>query len=246
MQKCILLISSLMLSALTAVAITVKPTAGGQLSTLVTNYGETTLNVTGVMDARDFAFIGEKLTKLTVINLEQATIAAYESDKPVLGPNRTFAANTIPAMALASHPTLERFTVPTSVTTIGLGALAGCPKLINVAFPDGLTNIDSYAFAGCPAYLIASLPQSLERLGDGAFMRCTALKTVKIKTTGTPAPLAIGDEAFMACSALTSITFSNKLTSIGHRALAGTMIKSLDLSGYTSLASVGDFAFATT
>lgn len=246
MQKYILLISSVVLSALTTAAITVKPTAGGQLSSLVTNHNETTLNVTGVMDARDFVFITDKLTSLTVINLEEATIAAYESATPLLGDQRIFAANAIPPMALAGHPTLERFTVPSSVTTIGQAALAGCSKLINVAMNDGLTAIDSYAFAGCPAYATATLPRSLQRLGDGAFLRCTGLKTVKLGTSGTDAPLAIGNEAFMACSALNAITFSNKLASIGHRAFAGTAIKALDLSGYTSMTSVGDYAFATT
>jgi len=60
---------TLLLAAVTTVgvhALTVQNTAGG-LSQLVDDTQITELTVTGTMDARDFLFITEKLTELTVL-----------------------------------------------------------------------------------------------------------------------------------------------------------------------------------
>ena len=84
----------------------------------------------------------------------------------------------------------------------------------------------------------------MTRLGDGAFTRCTSLTTVNLGSGTNATFFSIGDEAFLGCAALASITFNNRLLSIGKRAFAGTQIKALDLSGYTALETIDDYAFA--
>ncbi|MBO4871258.1 MAG: leucine-rich repeat protein [Muribaculaceae bacterium] len=244
MRKFTLFITGILLSTASAWGITVSPTAGGQLSTLVTDHNVTTLVVNGVIDARDFEFMGNQLKKLTNINLQAARIEAYNGEKPIFANQFAYPANTLPTMGLASHPTLQQITLPGSATTIGAGALAGCKQLTTVTCNDGLLEIDAFAFAGCTKLATFTIPKSVQRLGDGAFTRCSALTTVKLGTTGTPSTLTIGNEAFLGCSVLATISFNSKLASIGHRAFAGTKFKALDLSAYNQLANIGDYAFA--
>ena len=244
MRKFTLFITGILLSTASAWGVTVSPTYGGQLNMLVTDHNVTTLVVNGVIDARDFEFMAEKLKKLTNINLQAARIEAYSGEKPIFANQFTYPANTIPTMGLASHPTLQQITLPGSTIAIGAGALAGCKQLTTVTCNDGLLEIDAFAFAGCTKLATFTIPQSVQRLGDGAFTRCTALTTVKLGTTGTPSTLTIGKEAFLGCSALATITFNSKLASIGHRAFAGTKFKALDLSAYNQLANIGNYAFA--
>lgn len=243
MRKIFSLIATLVIS-FSAWAVTISPTAGGQVSTLVTNVNETSLTIVGVIDVRDFVYIGEKLTKLTTLNLERATIAAYTSDKPLLGNQYNYQAEVVPHMSLASLPALQTISFPTSATTIGMGALAGCINLKNVTIAPSTTNIEAYAFAGCSKITTITIPASVTRLGDGAFTRCTSLTTVNLGSGTNATFFSIGDEAFLGCAALASITFNNRLLSIGKRAFAGTQIKALDLSGYTALETIDDYAFA--
>lgn len=214
------------------------------MSTLATNANETSLTINGVIDARDFIYISQTLTKLTTLNLQRATIAAYASDKPLIANQYTYAANVIPVMALASHPTLKNLTLPTSATAIGTGALAGCKALTTVTMQQGLENIEAYAFAGCTSLSNVTIPASVSRLGDGAFTRCTALSGITLGDGIGAKTFTIGDEAFLGCTQLSKFEFNNKLAHIGHRAFAGTKIKALDLTAYNQLSTIGDYAFA--
>lgn len=243
MRKLFLLIAVLGFSFSTW-ALTISPTAGGQVSSLVTNVNETSLTINGVIDVRDFIYIDEKLTHLTTLNLQNATIAAYEAEKPLLGSQSSYPAGMVPHMSLASHPTLKTITFPTSATTIGMGALAGCTNLTTVSIASNITNIEAYAFAGCTKLTAITIPPTVTRLGDGAFTRCTALTTVNLGNSGSAVSFEIGDEAFLGCTALSSIIFNSNMIAIGKRAFAGTKIKALDLSGYIALQTIGDYAFA--
>ena len=242
MRKIFSIIATLIISFSTW-AVTITPTAGGQVSSLVTNVNETSLTINGVMDVRDFVYIGETLTKLTTLNLERATIAAYTSDKPLLGNQYNYEGGVVPHMSLASLPALQTITFPTSAKTIGMGALAGCKNLKTVTIAPNTTNIEAYAFAGCEKLTTITIPAAVTRIGDGAFTRCTALTTVNLGSGINATVFSIGDETFLGCSALTSITFNNRMVSIGKRAFAGTQIRALDLSGYTALNTIDDYAF---
>jgi len=75
------IISSVMLFATAPTTIAV-PSTGGGLSTAITSAGGdlntvTNLAVTGVLDARDFVTMRDKMPLLAVIDLSGTTIAAY-------------------------------------------------------------------------------------------------------------------------------------------------------------------------
>ena len=238
MRKILFLLAGVVI-ALSMEAQTVTSTAGG-LSALVTNHSTTSLTVKGVIDARDFKFMCEELTALSSLNLQSATVAAYESPEPLYGNITNYAANEVPAMAFAAHPSLTSVTMPSSATSIGMGAFAGCSLLNRITLFDGLSVVAPYAFSATNLVTV-TIPVTVSYLGVGAFSHCHALTTVKIGT-GTQVSLEVGDEAFLDCSALTTLSLGSHLTSLGARSLAGTAIKTIDLSQSTHLTHVGDFA----
>lgn len=240
MRKFILI--AILSASLCAVhAATVTSTPGG-LHQVATNVNETSLTVSGSIDARDFRYLADNFTALQTLDLQNVTIAAYQSTTPLFGNQYIYPGNAIPLMALADHQSLRQVTLPTSATSIEAGAFAGCKTLTTVTMGNALTAIGDHAFAGCPALVNVTLPASLQTLGGGAFLRCTALKTVKATSNGSTT-LRIGDEAFMGCSALTTVTLGAQLATVGARAFAGTGLKTLDLTGHGKLNAVGDFAF---
>ncbi len=241
MRKFIYMIAALTLSIAPAKGATVTTTPGG-LSQVATNTAETSLTVTGAIDARDFRYIVDHLTALQTLDLQGATIAALESEDHVFGNERLYAANTVPTMALAGHQRLQSVKLPSTATAVAPGAFAACPVLTTIELPATLTEIGDHAFAGCQALTTMTLPAALTRLGDGAFIHCHALATIGT-ADGNGGTLAVGNEAFLDCPALTTVTLSNKTVSIGARAFAGTGLQALDLSAYTQLRTVGDFAF---
>ena len=74
-------------------------TQAGQLQSLIGVPGSTItrLTVSGTLDARDFAYIGDSLTQLTSIDLTDCTIAAFESRDTYLANQSRFEANSLPA-----------------------------------------------------------------------------------------------------------------------------------------------------
>lgn len=217
----------------------------GKLSQLVTDHNITTLTLTGSMDARDFKFISSDLRNLESLDLSAVTISGYEDLRnPIFGNEYSYAASTVPSMALAGMPKLTSVTLPQSVTSIGTAAFAACPSLYNVTLSDGLLNVGEYAFSACQALESITLPASLASVGQGAFSRCTSLVAVNVAASeSTAQQLTICDEAFLNCAALSQVNLGENLTSIGNSAFAGTALTVLDLTQYKNLQSIGDWAY---
>ena len=113
-------------------------------------------------------------------------------------------------------------------------------NITKIVLPDGLTRIGSYAFYNT-AITEIDIPDTVRNIGASAFWFCTSLESVTI-------PSSVWDietGAFGACRALTDLSFADsaKVSSIGASAFEGTAIKSLDLSGLSSLTEIGDGAF---
>lgn len=219
----------------------------------------TELTVTGTMDAADFDFINRELTALESLNLSGATIAAYNGDE-VLMNRRQFAANTLPAYALAGTK-VNNVILPKSLKEIGAGALSST-SISSLTLPEGITSIGEGAFSGCATLKSVTLPSTVTVMGENAFSRCTALETV---TLSCPIPArafmgctalksvnlgneigvkAIGDYAFAGCTSLSSFPFRNGLTSVGNAAFEASGLTAVDFSASSSLTSLGAWAFA--
>ena len=146
---------------------------------------------------------------------------------------------SIPATICANASSIEKVTIPSSVTKIGNNAFDGCTGITSVNIPKGVnlieyyafyrctslknvnmeentkklfkTEIGSYAFSNCTSLKSISFPSNVTKLGNNVLTNCTSLEDINIPGSVTE----IGDYAFNGCSSLKSITLPSSITSIG-------------------------------
>ena len=127
----------------------------------------------------------------------------------------------ISANAFRGSSELTSVTIPSSVTSIGVGLFSGCTSLASVVIEEGNPNYDSREncnaiietasntlIIGCKS---SSIPNSVTTIGKDAFNGCTGLTSITIPNSVT----TIGESSFSGCSGLTSLTIGNGVTTIG-------------------------------
>ena len=147
---------------------------------------------------------------------------------------------SIPATICANASSIEKVTIPSSVTKIGNNAFDGCTGITSVNIPKGVnlieyyafyrctslknvnmeentkklfkTEIGSYAFSNCTSLKSISFPSNVTKLGNNVLTNCTSLEDINIPGSVTE----IGDYAFNGCTSLKSITLPSSITSIGN------------------------------
>ncbi len=134
------------------------------------------------------------------------------------------AMTTLPKYAFNGLDTLERITIPATITSIEQYAFQKCTNLREVIFEDGDTEL---------------------KLGNMIFYYCSSLENVvlssRIKTIGSS---MFGGTSIVACSSLTSITLPEGLEEIGSNAFAYVPLTSITFP--STLKTVGNKAFAYT
>ena len=110
------------------------------------------------------------------------------------------------------------YTIPASVTGIGVGAFSGCTSLTTVTIPDSVTEIGDVAFEGCTSLTAVTIPDSVTAIGWGAFSGCTSLTSITIPESVT----TIGDFSFSDCSNLRHAYLLNKTCKIAPNAFEGS------------------------
>ena len=108
---------------------------------------------------------------------------------------------------------LTTYSIPDSVTTIGVNAFGDCSALTSVTIGNSVTTIGNYAFYWCSALTSVTIPNSVTTIGDSAFYNCYALTSVTIPDSVT----TIGSGAFASCTALKA--FYGKFASADNRCL---------------------------
>jgi len=127
------------------------------------------------------------------------------------------------------------YTVPGTVTTIGVGAFGTCSSLTGITIPGSVTAIEDDAFQECSGLADITIPNSVTSLGAYAFSDCYALQNVIIGNGVSAIELAdfsgchaltsvliganvrtIEDNAFENCSSLVGITIPDSVTNIGN------------------------------
>ncbi len=109
------------------------------------------------------------------------------------------------------------FSVPATVTRLGMGAFAGCAKLTAIHFPDGIDAIPSGLCLNCTGLTEVFLPDGVLSIGPDAFNGCAKLASIVMPSSIT----AIGATAFYNCKALATLNLPDDLQTIGEGAFNG-------------------------
>jgi hypothetical protein len=132
-------------------------------------YEVTDLTLTGKIDARDFRFMRDFMTKLKIIDLTKVTIVAYTG---VEGPAEedtiqtiSYPANTIPDYAFYRPAEFEFENGEVTVLT-------------SVKLPESAISIGKNAFQSCLLLESITFPSSLKTIAEWAFNYCNAVKTI--------------------------------------------------------------------
>ena len=144
--------------------------------------------------------------KLTQINVDKAN-TVYSSVNGVL-----FNKNKTELIRYPEGKADTSYSIPDSVTSIGIGAFYNCSSLTSITIPNSVTSIGNFAFSSCSRLTSVTIGNSVTSIGSSAFSDCSSLTSITIPNSVT----SIGDLAFSGCSSLASITIPNSVTSIGN------------------------------
>jgi hypothetical protein len=93
------------------------------------------------------------------------------------------------------------YTVPGSVTSIGVGAFWDCTSLTSVTIPGNVTSIEADAFPYCRSLTNVLIGSGVASIGQEAFADCGSLPSIMIPSSVT----SIGEASFTGCTSLTNI-----------------------------------------
>jgi hypothetical protein len=93
------------------------------------------------------------------------------------------------------------YTMPNTVTNIGMEAFYGCPNLTGVTLGTNVAIIGSAAFEYCPVLASIAFPNSVTVIGGDAFAECAGLTNIALGTGVTN----ILSQAFLGCPSVTTI-----------------------------------------
>ncbi|KAL3926514.1 MAG: hypothetical protein SGBAC_013448 [Bacillariaceae sp.] len=131
---------------------------------------------------------------------------------------------TIGDYAFADCINLPRFSIPSTVKTIGKNAFSGCKQLVQVNLATSsftthqLTHVGFCAFYQCTALVRIHIPSTVEKIEGHVFHGCRSLKEVKLlafeqqkEKEPRLGSLAIGPSVFLDCSSLETIKIPTSL-----------------------------------
>ena len=125
---------------------------------------------------------------------------------------------------------IEEFSVPEGVTSIGDYVFYNCSSLTSITLPESLTSIGNSAFYNCSSLTSITIPEGVTSIGNNAFYNCSSLTSITIPEGVT----SIGNSAFYYCSSLTSITLPESVSHIGENAFYPRTIKYTSKESYAA------------
>ncbi len=264
-MKIKLLISLLLIYSVNAAAQTIKTvnvSTPGILKTLITDSEQktiTTLTVSGNIDARDFAFMRDKMKLISIIDLTTSSIKSYTgTDGTNSGVNTTYPANEIPKYAFYNpylftyKSTITSIKFPSTTVSIGYLAFYYAWNLTgSVAIPSTVKSISDYAFYGCSsisAFSVVSTNTRYSSLNGVLFNKAqdTLFLFPQAKMGNYVIPTTVkhvGASAFENCYNLTTVTLPSALVSVGSYAFSYCSGITGSLILPTTLKKLSDGAF---
>lgn len=209
------------------------------------------LELTGTIDATDFATISSKMTSLRNLNLGATTISGtgFTNGGPINdGKFHSYEENHIPQYGLKGLY-LQKLVLPESVThfdddafkdsyittmnipgnleVIGRRAIGTAYNPKKLRLPKSLKEIKAYAFYNSNIdSIFVDTPSALTSIGDSAFYFTGTLKYFQFPNNLEK----IGKNSFNTCN-FTSLTFPSGLKSIGNLAFfSNGLLETVDLS----------------
>lgn len=198
------LIALALTAAAAANAMEVKNLQAGKLSRAGVAADETTLTITGQMNAADFAYIFDNLNALQTLDIYGVEIVRYSGAALPYTGLKSSPAATLPDYALTGLINLTDISLPASLKAIGKGSLSGS-GLIDLVIPNGVTTIGDYAAMRCESLKSVYIPESVTTIGTRAFAYCSKLNEVQI----SGALKYIPEGLFEACGGLRELSLSN-------------------------------------
>ncbi|MGE5429256.1 MAG: leucine-rich repeat protein [Methylococcaceae bacterium] len=145
-------------------------TAGGLASALTVEELNTAndLTIKGVIDARDFKTMRDKMPLLSRVDLSGAKIIEYNGNEGTSNWGGTnYPANTIPAFAF-------------SLNNVGKSSLT------SIVLPESTIGIGEYAFSQCIGLTKVTIPSQVTSIKEQAFSFCTSLNSITIENSTPP------------------------------------------------------------
>ena len=182
---------------------------------------------------------------------DSVAISKYNGTETEVSVPGTLGGKTVSSIgesAFERNDTIEKVTLPASVTSIQYASFYGCTNLKNVelsgnnlktiekqAFEgSGLTEfvapsvetVEAEAFGGCNDLENVVFGKQLKSLGAGAFYWCLGLRSVQISES---ALTRIENDTFWWCENLSQIELPNSLKSIGNGAFYNTGLETIKI-----------------
>ena len=255
------LLVSLSLQAQITKSVTI--TTPGTLSTFFTTTEQSTvtnLTISGNIDARDMAFVRDKLKVLSVINLSAAKISLYVGTAGTYaGISLVYPANELPMYSFYNantnkfKPSLTSVTLPATITSIGYLAFYYCWNITGTfSIPATVRKIGDYALYGCYNITSYSLAAANNRYSsyDGMLLSKAQdslfiCPTTKAGALSIPSTVTwIGYSALEGCSRLTGpLNLPTNLRKIEEYAFYYCSGLTGDLSLPATLTKLGSYSF---
>ena len=149
---------------------------------------------------------------------------------------------SVPANICKKAGSIERVTIPSTVTKIGYSAFRECTEISSINIPKAVSLIDDNAFNGCTSLKSVNIEENTKKLFKteigSAFSNCTSLKSISFPSNVTK----LGDYVLNGCTSLENVSIPGSVTYLGDYAFNGcTSLKSITLP--SSITSIGNSIF---